>query len=189
VDAVIKVGGALLQLDGALDHVARAVTAVARARRLLVVPGGGVFADAVRAVDRDARAAGAPLGDDAAHWMAVLAIDQYAQMLAARIPGAELVDGVAEVQRALDVRHLPVLAPHRWLRAADPLPHSWDVTSDSIAAWVAGAMGAATLVLVKGVSGAVEALTDPYFARAKPHDVRAVVLAAGEVDGLADVLS
>ena len=44
---------------------------------------------------------------------------------------------------------VPVLAPSRWLREADPLPHSWDVTSDSIAAWVAGQAGASTLVLVK----------------------------------------
>ena len=44
---------------------------------------------------------------------------------------------------------VPVIAPYRWLREADPLPHSWDVTSDSIAAWLASALGAARLVLVK----------------------------------------
>ena len=41
--------------------------------------------------------------------------------------------------RALSAGHVPVLAPSRWLREADPLPHAWTVTSDSIAAWVAGA--------------------------------------------------
>ena len=42
-----------------------------------------------------------------------------------------------------------VLAPSRWLRAADALPHSWDATSDSVAAFVAGALDAVRLVLVK----------------------------------------
>ena len=35
----------------------------------------------------------------------------------------------------------------------DALPASWEVTSDSIAAWVAGQVGAGRLVLVKGVDG------------------------------------
>ncbi|HET8757356.1 MAG TPA: hypothetical protein VFM58_15160, partial [Solirubrobacteraceae bacterium] len=35
----------------------------------------------------------------------------------------------------------------------DGLPASWDVTSDSIAAWVAGRAGAGRLVLVKAVDG------------------------------------
>jgi len=42
-----------------------------------------------------------------------------------------------------------VLAPSRWMRAADVLPHSWEATSDSVAAFVAGALDAEQLVLVK----------------------------------------
>ena len=47
---------------------------------------------------------------------------------------------------------VPVLLPAALL-ASDPLPASWEVTSDSIAAWVAGAAHAARLVLVKPVEG------------------------------------
>ena len=46
-----------------------------------------------------------------------------------------------------------VLAPYRWMRAADVLPHTWDATSDSVAAFVAGALDAERLVLVKPVDG------------------------------------
>ena len=42
-----------------------------------------------------------------------------------------------------------VLAPSRWMRSSDVLPRSWDVTSDSVAAFVAGALDAARLVLIK----------------------------------------
>ena len=58
-------------------------------------------------------------------------------------------DSGVMVHLALKAGSVPVLAPLRWLRNADPLPHSWDVTSDSIAAWMAGEFGAADLLLVK----------------------------------------
>ena len=81
--------------------------------------------------------------------MAVLAMDQYAELLTRRLSRAVRVTTVAEAIAALMSRRVPVLAPSRWLRETDPLPHSWDVTSDSIAAWVAGQVNAARLVLVK----------------------------------------
>src|SRR5690606_6777814 len=89
------------------------------------------------------------LSDAAAHWMAVLAMDQHAHLLHGRLPGSTLVDAPADASAALDRGQVPILAPYRWLAAADPLPHSWDVTSDSLAAWIAGAVGASRLVLVK----------------------------------------
>jgi aspartokinase-like uncharacterized kinase len=189
VDAVIKVGGALLRMPGALETGSRAIALAARSHTLLVVPGGGVFADAVREVERESQRTGAPLSSDAAHWMAILGMDQYAQVLGERIHGADVVDGAEAVQRTLDAARIPVLAPYRWLRAVDPLPHSWDVTSDSIAAWVAGAVGARAVVLVKPVAGAVGELTDAYFTRALPEGVCAVALAAGVVGELEAVLA
>ena len=81
-------------------------------------------------------------------------------------------------------RRLPVLAPSRWLRDADPLPHSWDVTSDSIAAWVAGEVGARRLVLVKP-PGAGDQAVDPYFHRALPPEMASPhVVAADQIDAL-----
>jgi aspartokinase-like uncharacterized kinase len=83
--------------------------------------------------------------------MAVLAMDQYAHLLAERIEGGRLVEDPGAIAGALAVGEVAVLAPSRWLRAADPLPHSWDATSDSVAAFVAGALDADRLVLVKPV--------------------------------------
>ena len=60
-----------------------------------------------------------------------------------------------------------MLAPSRWLQDEDPLPHTWDVTSDSIAAWIAGVSGARELVLVKP-RGATGNLVDSCFARVLP---------------------
>jgi 5-(aminomethyl)-3-furanmethanol phosphate kinase len=58
------------------------------------------------------------------------------------------------------------------LRRDDPLPHSWAVTSDSIAAWVAGVTSARQLVLVKPGPPRDGGLTDPFFDKALPHGIR-----------------
>ncbi len=134
----------MLAQDGCLDAVLTVVADIARDEPLLIVPGGGPFADAVR--DHDARL---QLTDDAAHWMAVLAMDQYAHAIVSRMRGAALVSDAGGISAAIAAGQIPVLAPYAWLRRDDALPHSWQVTSDSIAAWIAGAIGATRLVLVK----------------------------------------
>ena len=175
---MIKVGGSLGARPAQLRRLMETLADAGRRHWLVVVPGGGSFADEVRRADR--RFA---LGDSAAHWMAILAMDQYAYLLARLAPGAALVRS----RRALAPGRLNVLAPSAWLRRADPLPHSWDVTSDSIAAWVAHALRVRRLLLVKHVDGfigpdrgprsisphvrrivldAFSGALDPYFARA-----------------------
>ncbi|MDD3041918.1 MAG: amino acid kinase [Methanosarcinaceae archaeon] len=108
---------------------------------ILIVPGGGMFADAVRAADEMFG-----IGNEAAHWMAVLSMEQYAYYLMEK-SGAE---GTASLEIPLGA--VRVLLPYRLLKKEDPLPHSWDVTSDSIAAWVARRRGA-KLVKVTDVDG------------------------------------
>lgn len=159
---VIKIGGSLLEDPTAFALVVGALDAlperVSRGSVPLIVPGGGPFADAVRAVDGQLRA-----GDDAAHWMAVLGMEQTAHLLVARTRVADLVETPSAAVGVHRARRLPVIAPYRWLRERDPLPHTWAVTSDSIAAWIAVEVGATELVLVKRFGGPAEAVTDRYF--------------------------
>jgi aspartokinase-like uncharacterized kinase len=110
------------------------------------------------------------LSAEAAHWMAILGMDQYAHVLADLMPGAVLVADPGEIGELLTATRLAVLAPSRWMRSADVLPHSWNATGDSIAAFVAGALGATRLVLVKPVAVATEPL-DPCFAATVPADL------------------
>jgi aspartokinase-like uncharacterized kinase len=159
---VIKVGGATCRDPDALDAAIDAIAMLAH-RRLLLVPGGGDFADPVRRAQ-----AALGLSEDAAHWMAILAMDQVATLIADRLPNAEIVHDAAGMAGAHAAGRIPVLAPHDWLRRADPLPHTWDHTSDSIAAWVAGAVGATTLILLKRRAGRVDELADAGFAFACP---------------------
>ena len=140
---VVKVGGGLGR--GAGDDALRALcTTLGRLGErhpLLVVPGGAWFADAVREADR--RFA---LPATTSHHMAVLGMEQFGWLLSELIPGAG-----RSAQARLDRPGTTVLLPAAL--TLDGLPASWRVTSDSIAAWVAGRAGAGRLVLVKEVDG------------------------------------
>ena len=127
----------LVKLGGSLHHqIPEIVHLLCKSERpLLVVPGGGFFADVVRQEH---------VSDDAAHWMAIAAMEQYAWVIA------------SHGMRTTDILAIPettaVFLPYISMRQHDPLPHSWDVTSDSIAAWIAAELGIELLVL-KSVDG------------------------------------
>jgi probable H4MPT-linked C1 transfer pathway protein len=170
---VVKLGGGLLADRAQWLAAVSAIAEAAAGHPLVVVPGGGPFADAVRDIDRRVG-----LSTGAAHWMAIAAMDQHAEMIVASLPtGSRVVDaaGIAQAHRGGQV---PVLAPLQWLRAADPLPHSWDVTSDSIAAWLTHTLGARRLVLIKPAGASGPGIVDPYFGRAVPEPIEWAVSAA-----------
>jgi aspartokinase-like uncharacterized kinase len=143
---VVKVGGGLEREAGAaaLRALCAQIAEAGARHALLVVPGGAEFAEAVRTQDRRLG-----LLPQSAHWMAILAMDQFGWALSDLIPGARRCVDLSSVRD----RGVSVLLPARLLEEHDPLPESWAVTSDSIAAWVAGAAGAGRLVLVKAVAG------------------------------------
>jgi aspartokinase-like uncharacterized kinase len=127
---VVKIGGSLQ------DRVPDLIPEL-RGFRALIVPGGGNFADKVRALR---------IGDQhAAHWMAVLAMEQFGWFLSTF--GLPVTDRIE-----IPSRGASVLLPYLPLRTHDPLPHSWDITSDTIAAWIAARLGV-DLLLVKSVDG------------------------------------
>ena len=147
IENVIKVGGSLSQSPN-LSNLMRTIAKTGCRHKVLIVPGGGVFADAVR--EYDCRFG---LDKDASHWMAILAMDQYGCLLSSLVPDSELVQGLAEANKVLAAGRIPVLLSYNLLSRTDELPHSWDVTSDSIAAWVAGRSDARQLTLLKSVDG------------------------------------
>jgi len=131
---VFKIGGSLLEIGH--DLVRYLLT---QELDVLIVPGGGPFADVVRHYSGS-------LSNDAAHWMAVLAMDQYAFYLGGGT-GCRLIDDIIDMPLGVSI-----LLPFKIVYKNDPLRHSWDVTSDAIAAWIAGTLEA-DLVVAKDVDG------------------------------------
>ncbi|HEY0835486.1 MAG TPA: aspartate/glutamate/uridylate kinase [Azospirillum sp.] len=135
---VVKLGGSLWaapELRCWLDLLASQ-----RSVRPVVVPGGGPFADAVR--EAQPRLG---FGDRAAHRMALLAMEQYGTALADLEPRLTPVRTPGELNAAPGPA---VWMPLPMADAAD-VAASWAVTSDSLAVWLAGALGAECAVLVK----------------------------------------
>jgi aspartokinase-like uncharacterized kinase len=141
---VVKVGGGLVRGDGgdALRALCTTLGELGERHPLLVVPGGAGFADAVREADRRFALRAAT-----SHRMAILGMEQFGWLLSDLIPSAERCAGLASTGAGRTTVLLPASLP------LDALPASWDVTSDSIAAWVADRAGAERLVLLKDVDG------------------------------------
>ena len=141
---VVKLGGSFAgsaDLRAWLDALARC------AGRVVVVPGGGPFADAVRATQPTMQ-----FDDHAAHRMAVLAMEQFGCALASLHERFRPAASVAAIHRAMRAREVPVWQPAKMVLDASDIPESWDVTSDSLAAWLAGKIDAPRILLVKQVA-------------------------------------
>ena len=148
MDAVIKVGGSLAADSTALTELCKTLADLAEKYRLLLVPGGGEFADAVREVDKRYS-----LSSVAAHKMAILGMDQYGLLLSDIIPNSQPVQNLDEAAEVSQLRRVPVLLPSLLIFREAGLEASWDFTSDSIAAYVACRLGTRRLVLVTDVDG------------------------------------
>lgn len=82
--------------------------------------------------------------------MAILAIDQYGLFLS-HLMNASLL---REIRIPKQFPQKPVIfLPSKYIFEKNPLPNSWDVTSDSIAAHIAQRFKAKKLILVKDVDG------------------------------------
>jgi len=114
----------------------------------VVIAGGGAFADAVRQAD-----ATFAIDDTTAHQLAIGAMRISAELLGALLPDVPIVHSFADVRVRLPSHGVVVLDPSKILKQPEcGLPHSWDVTSDSIAAHIASELGAHELVLFKSTA-------------------------------------
>ena len=158
----------------------------AAAGNVVIVPGGGPFADAVRAAQPKIG-----FDDRTGHDMALLGMVQFGLALAGigRKLGLVMAESRADIERALAARKIPVWSPQAMLREAPEVPRSWAVTSDSLALWLATVIEAPRLLLVKArgaVPGAgaaqlaADALVDPAFPDFLSRYLGAVCIAGPE---------
>ena len=145
---VIKVGGSLLAQPEKLKCLCTKLSEVSENHKLVLVPGGGEFADVVREADRRFR-----LTPGISHRMAILGMDQYGFLLSDLTKDSLTVNQLAKVQKVLDMNRLPIFLPSNHLLKDDLLENSWEVTSDSIAAYIASQLHINKVILVTDVDG------------------------------------
>ncbi|WP_371345326.1 aspartate kinase [Ancylobacter sp. IITR112] len=162
--AIVKLGGSLV---GAPDLAPLLATLARRGAPLVLVAGGGPLADAVRGLQPRLG-----LSDAACHRMAILAMEQTAHAFADLAPGLALAATPEEIAQAHAQGRAALWLPAAMALAARDLPESWELTSDSLAAWLAHAIGATRLTLVKSAPApaggtpdhwAAAGLVDPLF--------------------------
>lgn len=146
---VVKLGGSLLSCPDLVDRL-RSLVAKFESSRTLVVVGGGESTDVVRNWSTRFH-----LSDEAAHWLALRSLSVTRALVRTLLPEWGDVTTQDEAIRFWKAQAAPLLLDiERSLSLAEShgetsLPHTWETTSDSIAAWVAQEWDARQLILLK----------------------------------------
>ena len=142
---VIKLGGSLLS-SGSLQEWLSIIVEHG-AGKLVIVPGGGIFADKVRDAQQKWK-----FDDKAAHQMALLAMEQYAHLLQSYAPDIVLADSIEGIEKAISLKQVPVWLPFKMINTCQDVSANWDLTSDSLALYLADQLNAKHVMLVKSLS-------------------------------------
>lgn len=145
---VLKIGGSLASEPAKLRSLMQRIGTISQTRPLVVVPGGGEFADTVRDLDKRFS-----LGSFVSHRMAILAMDQYGLLLSDISPNSVVVQSFDDAKSAVNSAKLPIFLPSQVMLKEDPLENSWDITSDSIALYIAHKLQAEKVLFVTDVDG------------------------------------
>jgi aspartokinase-like uncharacterized kinase len=145
---IVKVGGSLSLYPEKLRCLCLKISEISKEQKLIVVPGGGKFADVVRSLDKSFH-----LSCSTSHRMSILGMDQYGMLLSDLIPGSITTNKLEEIKYFLDLEKLPIFLPSNLLFREDPLENSWAVTSDSIAVYIASRLQVTKVLLVTDVDG------------------------------------
>ena len=141
IKQVVKIGGSLFP-DHAIDLAKRLENTSS-----VIILGGGEFANLIRKYDSQIN-----FSDEANHWAAIDCMDITARLVSDKVESARLAYTIEEIEKISDEGLTPIFAVSDFLRKEDPFECSWDVTSDSIAAYVAHLLNA-NLLIVTDVNG------------------------------------
>ena len=140
---VIKLGGSLMR-SVELSAWLASIESLATNTNIIIVPGGGEFADKVRETQALCK-----FDDQYAHRMALLAMSQYGYLLAGINPRLQIVEDIDALPLNLSMKMPLLWLPTTLIQDDSEIPSSWDFTSDSIALWLAIKLAAHRLILVK----------------------------------------
>ncbi|MGA2551184.1 MAG: aspartate kinase [Burkholderiaceae bacterium] len=141
---VVKIGGSLAHAATLQSWLG--VLACYGGGRVVIVPGGGPFANQVRRA-QDTWS----FNDMVAHRMALLAMEQYGLMMTGIRADLSPAQSLEALRDVLGGGGVAVWLPWDMAENNPEIPQSWNMTSDSLAAWLSEKLKAETLFLVKSV--------------------------------------
>ena len=141
VKQVVKIGGSLFP-DYAIDLADKLKNTSS-----VIILGGGEFANLIRKYDAEQE-----FSDEANHWAAIDCMDIIAKLVNDKVESTKLAYSIDEINQISDEGFTPIFLVSEFLKVEDPFECSWDVTSDSIAAYVAHSLNA-KLLIVTNVNG------------------------------------
>jgi len=147
--AIFKIGGKILENSRHIESTISQLTQLYEEnilQKILLIPGGGSYANFIRCIDEEL-----VLGDDLAHWMGIYSMNYNGIELNRKYHKLECIEELKTFQDAQKI--FCIFLPYNYLRKDDTLPHSWDVTSDSIALYVANELNLNQCFLIKDVEG------------------------------------
>jgi 5-(aminomethyl)-3-furanmethanol phosphate kinase len=140
---VIKLGGSLMR-SRELPAWLKNIESISVNSNIVIVPGGGEFANSVRSLQMFHG-----FDDSIAHRMALLAMCQYGYLLAGMNSKLMVVEDIESISASLNEKKPFIWLPTVLIDDHSEVPANWDFTSDSIALWLATKLSATNLILVK----------------------------------------
>jgi|TARA_B100000315_G_scaffold88784_1_gene81570 aspartokinase-like uncharacterized kinase len=175
---VLKIGGSLLKYPIELSRLCNLLADLSGELDLLIVPGGGIFADVVRDVHTRLK-----LPENIAHQMAILSMDQYGILIQSLSQvSSQIIENIDDSKKCFEEHKIAILQVSNIMKSENRLPKSWSVTSDSIAAFMAQLIGAKRLLLVKSIDGLTKRESGKLLDRVSTNSLDSDVK-AGSVDG------
>ena len=141
IKQVVKIGGSLFP-----DYAIELAKQLKNTNSVIVV-GGGEFANLIRKYDSTQG-----FSAEATHYTAIDCMDIIAKLVNDKVDSAKLAFSIDEINEISDDGFTPIFVVSDFLKKDDPFECSWDVTSDSIAAYVAHVLNA-NLFIVTDVNG------------------------------------
>ncbi|MFX1589682.1 MAG: hypothetical protein ACFFC1_16150 [Promethearchaeota archaeon] len=150
--AIFKIGGKILDNSKHLINTIAQLTQLFEdkiIKKIIIIPGGGNLANFVRKIYLEFK-----LDDELAHWIAIYSMNFNGLELQRKFPHLEIVEDFKFLKN--EKRIFSIFLPFKYLKLIDPLPYSWDVTSDSITLYCAYKLGLNDCFLIKDVDGVLD---------------------------------
>jgi len=153
---IVKIGGKILENKENLESTIAQFKHICEnniVQKIIIIPGGGTYANFVRRIDEKIS-----IGDELSHWMAIFAMNCNGIELSQKYNDIKYFDNIRELKKSNE--RIVIFLPYDFINQRDELLHTWDVTSDSIALYIAQHLGFKACFLIKDIDGIISSTNE-----------------------------